>query len=209
MSFLKPTRNELAAHEAGHAYAFAALTRGDPNELGLGVDHAGQHHGWCNRREILRREMTLTRVAPDALPAIKRCAAAEIVIAIAGTLAEARHRQRNRAGAALFVDMNAEKLLKPGAFDVDGDYQRIRDTLDYIGALDRLATFKRLIQTSETILSANWPSVRRLSDELRRQGVMPGAAVAKWFQRHPAKRMERRDRHLADDTTASWQQDLR
>lgn len=187
MSFMVPTRNELAVHEAGHAYAFAALVGDDPNELGLAVDDARQHHGWCNRREILDRDVTLARVSPDVLPGIEWQAAAEIVIATAGTLADARYRHRSRGGAALFVWLNAERFLIPGAFDVDGDFQRVRNTFDYIGAVDPLATFQRLIDTCDEILAANWPSIERLARELRQHGVLGKDALADWFERHPPK----------------------
>lgn len=187
VSFMIPTRNELAIHEAGHAYAFAALMRADPNELGLGVNGAGQHHGWCNRREILNRDVVLAGVKPDTRVRIESQAAAEVVCAVAGTLADARYRHRSRVDAAFFVYVNAEHFLRPGAFDVDGDFQRVRDTLDYIGATDRLGTFKRLINVSEQILAANWPSTARLSRELARLGIMGRSEIADWFRRHPAK----------------------
>lgn len=187
LSFMKPTRNELAVHEAGHAYAFAALTRDEPNELGLAVDDAGQHHGWSNRREILHREITLSKVDPECLPGIHWQAAAEIVIAIAGTLADARYRDGSRGAAALFVHMNAATFLMPKACDEDGDFERIRFTLDYIGAADRQATFTRLIDTCDEILAANWRSIRLLAQELRQRGVIGRDALAAWFELHPAK----------------------
>lgn len=187
VSFMTPTRNELAIHEAGHAYAFAALVGDDPNELGLAVDDAGQDHGWCNRREILYREVTLARVSPDVLPYIKWQAAAEIVIATAGTLADARYRHRSRGAAALFVGLNAHRFLIPGAFDVDGDFHRVRSTLEYIGAVDRVATFKRLIDTCDEILAANWPSTARLARELRKHGILGKDDLENWFERHPPK----------------------
>lgn len=187
MSFIKPTRNELAVREAGHAYAFAALTRDDPNEVGLAVDASGQDHGWCNRREIINRDITLARVPADVLPHIQWQAAAEIVIALAGTLADTRYRRRNRFGAALFMHLNAEAFLKPNAFDDDGDFERIRRTLDYIQAPNRQATFTRLTDTCDEILAANWKSVNLLASELRRDGVIGREALEGWFERHPAK----------------------
>lgn len=48
MSFHRPTRLQLAVHEAGHAYAYAALVpNGTPveMEMGMGVDADGGHHG--------------------------------------------------------------------------------------------------------------------------------------------------------------------
>lgn len=151
------------------------------------MDAAGQDHGWCNRREILHRDITLARVNADVLPHIQWQAAAEIVIALAGTLAEARYRQRSRAGAALFVSMNAESFLTPGAFDVDGDFERIRRTLDYIEAPNRQATFTCLVDTCDQVLAANWKAVNLLADELRRDSVLGPDAVETWFERHPAE----------------------
>ena len=57
MTFLDPTRAELSRHEAGHAYAYAALNRGgEPEELGLAKAENGWR-GWCLRRTMLHREV--------------------------------------------------------------------------------------------------------------------------------------------------------
>jgi hypothetical protein len=191
MSFHNPTRHELAIHEAGHAYAFAALLRHqEPTELGLDVDAAGRTHGWCRRTTLLYREVTLANVAPDARPGIDWQAAAEIVIAIAGSIAEFRHRHRTRFAGMYVIVQNADRFLVPDTFDVDGDFQRIRDTLGYIRPTDPLATFKSLIDTSEEIVSRNWPSVSRLARELLSVGFMGENALIDWFERHPAKRWD-------------------
>lgn len=51
MSFHRPTRLQLAVHEAGHDYAYAALVQnGIPVEMGLGVDADGGHHGCRSNR---------------------------------------------------------------------------------------------------------------------------------------------------------------
>lgn len=187
LSFQNPTKHELAVHEAGHAYAFAALCRLDaPFELGLGRDETG-NHGWCNRRTLLLRNMRLASVPPDCLEGFQSMAAAEIMIAIAGPIAEFRRRHRSRFGGIFVVLGNAELFLKPGVFDVDGDFERIRSTLDYIQAPDPLASFRRLIAACDEIVARNWQSIILLSRRLLEAGLLGEDELGDWFEAHPAK----------------------
>lgn len=94
MSFLCPTRLELSRHEAGHAYASAALRDGDaPIEIGLGRNADGSDHGWCERQTMLYEMGRPLREFPEEQqPPLARSAAAEIIVALAGPLAEFRQR---------------------------------------------------------------------------------------------------------------------
>lgn len=187
MSFQNPTRHELAVHEAGHAYAFAALCRLDtPYELGLGRDETG-NHGWCNRRTLLHREVRLASVPPDCMEGFQLMAAAEIVIAIAGSVAEFRRRHRSRLAGLLVILGNAEVFLKPDAFDVDGDFERIRTTLDYIQAPDPLASFRKLIGVCDDVVARNWQSIILLSRRLLEAGLLGEDELGDWFEAHPAR----------------------
>lgn len=187
MSFQIPTRFELAVHEAGHAYAFAAVCRhGAPYELGLARNETG-NHGWCNRKTLLHREIRLASVPTDCLDGFRWAAAAEIVIAIAGSVAEFRRRHRSRLTGLLVILSNAELFLKPGVFDVDGDFERIRSTLAYIQAPDPLASFRRLIEACDEIVSRNWQSIILLSRRLLETGLLGEDDLAEWFEAHPAK----------------------
>ncbi len=187
MSFMKPSRLELAMHEAGHAYAFAALIPWEqPLELGLAVDTMGNDHGWCNRREILHREVRLASVPIDALPSFEWQAAAEVVIAVAGTLAEFRHRLRGRVKAAFTILDNAPSFLKKDAYDTDGDFARIRGTLQYIEAPDPLVTFRNLIGVCDEITHRNWSSIRALGRLLFERERMAEQDLIDWFEAHPA-----------------------
>ena len=188
MSFESPTRLELAIHEAGHAYAYAALNRWDePEELGLGADGNGAAHGWCRRTTLLHRSVCLQRVPTDALPAIEWQAAAEVVIAIAGPMAEFRHRRRSRMNGGLMILANVEKFLQPGAFDVDGDFERIRATLDYIGPTDKPAALRALADVAESVVAANWASIRRLGRHLDERGLLNADQITGWFAAHPVR----------------------
>lgn len=187
LSFHKPTRLELAMHEAGHAYAFATVSRyNEPNELGLGIGDAGDHHGWCSRNTLLHK-VTLSRVPLDVLPHIHWAAAAEIVVAIAGSIAEFRHRHRSRLVAGLILRQNAGLFLKPGTFDTDGDFERIRSTLAYIQAADPIGELRRMMDIGDTIVAANWPSITKLGRHLLTCGVMNGDELADWFRAHPMR----------------------
>jgi len=186
MSFHKPTRRELAFHEAGHAYVYAAITqRGEPQELGLGEDATGAH-GWCRRNTLLYTEITLERVGEDVLPWIRWQAAAEIAIAMAGSVAEFRRRHGQFNGLLIIVQ-NLELFLKPGAFDVDGDFERVRRSMDYISPPDPLATLRRLVGVTDEIVDRNWRAILLLGRRLLERGVMGEDELIDWFDGRPAK----------------------
>ena len=188
MSFEKPTKLELAIHEAGHAYAFAALIKYEaPSQLGLSIDYSDNHHGWCSRRTVLKREVKFENLTPEVRPAWVWQAEVETAIALAGPLAEFRHRIRDRVGAFLFASSNAENFLVPDAFDTVGDFQRVRDSLAHVSAPNPLATTKRMIVVADEILAKNWPNVQRLSRLLFKRGLLEEPQLNKWFDRHPAR----------------------
>lgn len=187
MSFVKPTKLELAVHETGHAYAFAALIKYErPSQLGIATEYSGGHHGWCTRRTILQREVEFENLTPDVRPSWIWQAEVETAIAMAGPLAEFRHRMRSRLGGALFALSNAENFLIPDAFDTIGDFQRVRDSLAHIADPDPLGTVKRMIDVVDGILAANWSNIQRLSRLLFKRGLLEEAELNKWFDRHPA-----------------------
>lgn len=188
MSFEKPTKLELAVHEAGHAYAFAALIKYEtPSQMGLSTDYSDNHHGWCSRRTVLQRDIKFQHLTSEVRPAWVWQAEVETAIALAGPLAEFRHRIRDRVGAFLFASSNAENFLVPDAFDTVGDFQRVRDSLAHVSAPDPLATTKRMIEVADEILAKNWPNVQRLSRLLFKRGLLEEPQLNKWFDRHPAR----------------------
>lgn len=188
MSFEKPTKLELAVHEAGHAYAFAALIKYEtPTQMGLEMDYSGSHHGWCSRRTVLLREVNFENLTPDVRPSWVWQAEVETAIAVAGPLAEFRHRMRSRIGGALFALSNAENFLIPGAFDTEGDFQRVRDSLTHVADPDPLATMKRMIDVADQILAENWSNIQRLSRLLFKRTCLEESELNRWFHRHPAR----------------------
>lgn len=187
MSFHRPTRLELAMHEAGHAYAFAALTDNcPPSELGL-VEEDGHHRGWSARRTILHPTGPYRDMPSPTRAELRRQAAAEIVISLAGPLAEFRHRHRGRDAGSLVMFMNLETFLVPGACDTDGDFQKIRDCLDRVECADGYAALRSLFDASEQITSDNWPSIRRLGRLLNGREYIEGDELGDWFETWPAK----------------------
>ena len=187
MSFYRPTRLELAMHEAGHAYAFAAVSRrNEPNELGLGNDETGNHHGWCNRNTLLHK-LPLERIPTDVMPHIRWAAAAEVVVAISGSVAEFRHRYRSRATGGLVLSLNAALFLKPYAFDTDGDFERIRSTFAYIQPADPVGELPRLMDISDVIIAANWVNITRLGRQLLARCITEREELFDWFQANPAR----------------------
>ena len=191
VSFHIPTRHELSVHEAGHAYAFAALRWPDePAQIGLGVDEAGAHHGWSRRSTILYKEVRLRRDDPETLAYQKWCAAAEIVVLFAGPLAEFRHRHRSRMGAAFLMSGNVDVFLHPGSFDQVGDFEGIRAALAYVEAKDARSAFLELLWIADEILAANWPLLRRLAAHLRERDVLDADEVVSWFESEPVRRWE-------------------
>ena len=187
MSFERPTRLELAVHEAGHAYAFAGLIPfEEPEELGLATNAQGEHHGWCRRRTVLLREVDYGRLAADVRPSFEWQAEVETAIALAGPLAEFRHRHRSRLAASYLAHRNADRFLRPEAFDNDGDFQRIRDSLAHVATPDPLATLKRMIDVADEVLATNWPKVRRLARLLFERGHLAQPEIENWFAQQPA-----------------------
>lgn len=188
MSLCHPTPLQLAVHEAGHAYAFAALTRGScPWELGLTVD-GREVRGWSRRQTLLHREVPFDAIPDDAMPSVRWQAAAEGVIAIAGPLAECWTRHRSRLAAALLLHVNADGLMRDGAFDQDGDFQKVRDTLGYMRIDEGTAAFKRLVDVADAVLADNWPAIRQLGRQLLERRLLDEGALATWFDANPASR---------------------
>lgn len=189
MSFYKLTRHELAIHEAGHAYGFAAIERyKTPISMGLGIDEAGASNGWSQRDTLLYTDKDFDRIHVESQPFVRRQAAAEIVISIAGPIADARYRLRSRWAGIFMILQNAELFLKPAAFDIDGDFAKIRAILNYIQPFNSVEVFRNLIWVSEGIVTRNWPSIRRLSAHLREHGTLNAGELIEWFERYPAKR---------------------
>jgi hypothetical protein len=189
MSFFRPTLLELAMHEAGHAYAFASLLHlEEPQELGLRTNADGEVHGWCRRREIVISELPLSRVPTEVRPGFAWQASAEIVIAIAGPIAECRHRDRNRFGPTLFFYRNAENFLQPTLLDQEGDFQRIRDNIAYLGPVDPVAKLRELMDVADEVVHRNWPSIKRLGRELLALRTLDEGRLAEWFAEDRAKR---------------------
>ncbi|MES2096784.1 MAG: hypothetical protein V4459_08475 [Pseudomonadota bacterium] len=191
MSFYRPTALELAMHEAGHAYAFSALLHlEEPYELGLRVNDAGEANGWCRRREIAISELPLSRVPDDVRPGFEWQAGAEVVVAIAGPIAECRHRQRNRLVPALDFYRNAEAFLAPATLDVDGDFQRIRENMEYLQPGDPVAALRALMEIADEAVHRNWPAIKRLGRELFARRTLGEDDLAAWFADNRAKRCD-------------------
>lgn len=188
MSLQKPTKLQLAVHEAGHAYAFAALIDGEvPSQMGLSINADGDLHGWSSRRKILLREVRFATLGPDIRPSWVWQAEVETAIAVAGPLAEFWHPMRSRIGAALFTLSNADKFLTPDFFDVDGDFQRVWDSLAHVASPDPLGTLKRMIDIADKILATNWLSIRLLARRLFELGLFEIEELEQWFELHPAR----------------------
>lgn len=188
MSFQKLTKLELSFHEAGHAYAFAALMKYDtPTEMCVTKDDNGSPYGWCRRKEVLERQVRFATLTPDVRPSWIWQAEIETAIAIAGPLAEFRQRLRSRLNGALFALQYAEFFLHPNTFDTEGDFQKIRDSLAHIEDPDPLATLKRMIDVADQILAANWSKVKRLARLLFERGELGEDELREWFDRHPAR----------------------
>lgn len=189
MSFEKPTLDELAWHEAGHAYAYTALADGVPDELGLAMVKPNMARGWCSRGTILYQ---LGDTLGDAPSEMRRPlawqAAAEIIVAVAGPLAECRYR--NRGDAALtkkFFEVNVEVFLTSDALDTDGDFTRVRSCLSYSRPTEPARAFLRLVELAETILDENWSKIGRLAERLRKKRRLSAKQLDFWFERHEAQ----------------------
>lgn len=184
MSFHRPTRLQLAAHEAGHAYAFAAAVPSEhPIAMGLAKDDAGNDWGWSKRRTLL----TFGAEIDNCVASQRREAAAEIFIAVAGPLAEFRHRHRHRDGAAFIMHSNVDRFLVPDAFDTDGDFERIRSTMEVFEDADQMRTLHASIDAADVTLALNWPSIKRLARKLHDQEFLDYTDLLAWFADHPAK----------------------
>lgn len=187
MSFHQPTRRQLATHEAGHAYAFAALLGHDhPVWMGLGVDEKGGHHGWSTRRTLLHREVPFRDLSADCRPSVEWQADVEIAVAIAGPLSEFRHRHRSRWAALTTAVENVAVFLLPDAFDTDGDFARIRASLVHVEEPRPAARLKELIFVADEVLVSNWPRVRGLARLLLDRGELGEAELTEWFGLHSA-----------------------
>lgn len=187
MSFLKPTREELSRHEAGHAYASASLNRDDdPDEVGLARDEHGWR-GWCKRPTIFHLSGTTIASQDEKVrPYLAWQAMAEIVVAQAGPLAEFRFRERSPARALHLLDVNAEAFLSPATGDRDGDFQRIRTTMACLDPVDPAAVFRRLLTVADDILTANWSKINHLALQLLKRKVIAGEELWDLLERRPA-----------------------
>lgn len=188
MSFHRPTRLQLAVHEAGHAYVYASLMMWEhPESMGVATNDHGEHHGWSARRTVLNREIQFRKLPVATLHEFEWAADVEMAILIAGPLAEFRHRHRSRLGAVLLCRQNADRFLMPDAFDTDGDFHTIRAIMADMSAADPEERLRSVIGVADLALAKNWPSVRRLSRHLLLRGQLDEAALQEWFSGHPPK----------------------
>lgn len=187
MSFHRPTRRQLATHEAGHAYVYAALDGYEiPSSMGLGLDDRGPH-GWSRRNTLLHWEVPFGSLPAECRPSIQAAADKEIAIAIAGPMSEFRHRHRSRWAAFMITVQNVEEFLRPDAFDVDGDFARIRSALAHVEEVQPAARLKDMISVADEVLTENWPRVCGLARLLLERGELAEAELAEWFDAHPAR----------------------
>ncbi|RYG87980.1 MAG: hypothetical protein EON59_05820 [Alphaproteobacteria bacterium] len=113
-------------------------------------------------------------------------AAAEIVIALAGPLAECRYYKRSRSAAHIILGRNAESLLEPGCLDVDGDFERVRKSMEYASPPEPVVSFRRLLAVADEVVQANWSSIGLLAAELYRSGTIGEDDLEDFFARRPA-----------------------
>ena len=106
---------------------------------------------------------------------------------LAGPMAEFRHRHRGRDAGAYVIYLNLERFLQPDAFDVDGDFQKIRECFDCVNPTDRMASFRALFDVAEDLVNQNRPSIRRLGRELMGREYIEEDELIDWFATWPAK----------------------
>lgn len=189
MSFERPTLDELAWHEAGHAYAYAALADGLPDELGLAKVNPDSARGWCARGTLLyRMGDTIDEVPAEMRRALAGAAAAEIIVALAGPVAECRFR--NSGDAAMtkrFFEVNQQVLLTSDALDSDGDFTRVRSCLAYAKPSDPGRAFLRLLELADAVVDQHWEKIGRLAERLRKKRRLSATQLDFWFERHEAQ----------------------
>ncbi len=188
MSFERPTRLQFAVHEAGHAYALAALVEHEmPEEMGLGRDDKGDHHGWSRRRSVLDLEVPFRNLPPVFWPTFEWQADVEIAVKIAGPLAEFRQHRRSRFAALFLAIDNVDVFLRQNAFDTDGDFDSIRRLLAHMGEPLPSARVREMICVADMVLAEKRPSIQRLARLLMGRGRLDEAALLSWFTSHPAR----------------------
>jgi len=184
MTFHRPSRKELAIHEAGHAYAYASLVwKGVPKRMTLERLPDKSHYG-SNYRDTI-----FVDAERDILTGgMMRSAAAEIVVAMAGPVAEFRYRERSRDAGSILLLGNVDRFLRPGFADTDGDFDRMRRTIRRLAEPeDAECLLRSLIGVADEIVAVNWPSIGRLADELRSKGFLDEDCIFLWFREHQAK----------------------
>lgn len=187
MSYEQPTRDELAYHEAGHAYAFAALVRfEEPVELGLGVDAQGMPTGWCRRTSLTLAGERAESVPPGVLPHLRYQSQAEVVIAMAGPAAEFRRRHRSRGAGLRALLARDGDVLEPSNENCDGDFGRVRRVVDALEPVDDRAFLRDLVRIADEIVATDWHRIGLLARRLAAGGVLGETALVEWFGRHPA-----------------------
>lgn len=188
MSFMRPTRRQLAQHEAGHAYAYAALTGNPPDELGLIREEDGSHRGWSTRSRLLHPSASSIGLENDEIRwGMRWHANAEIIIALAGPVAECRFRNRARSGSLFPLLMNVDLVLSPDTLDAFGDFHRVRVILQYAYLGCEQTAFRTLLEEAGEVVAANWSSITKLARVLQISQVVNDDALFEQFCNHPAR----------------------
>lgn len=154
------------------------------------MDDAGAPRGWSRRSTILYKEVRLRKDDPDTLAHQRSSAAAEIVVLLAGPLAEFRHRHRSRVAASFLMRQNANNFLRLGSFDQVGDFEGVCAALKYVEVKDARSAFLELTSIADEILATNWPCIWCPGSHLFARGLLDGDEVARWFEKEPVRRWE-------------------
>lgn len=187
MSFMQPTRDELAVHEAAHAYAFASLIRfEEPVELGLGTDSEGRAIGWCRRANLILAGTRRDTVAPEIRSHLEWQSNADILIAMAGPVAEFRYRHRSRSAGLRSTLALIPAVLSPIRDNIDGDFSRVRMVVEALEPENEHDFVAALVRAADAIVSSDWRQIGLLAHRLAQTGTLGEDEIVEWFARHPA-----------------------
>ena len=168
-----PSKKAVAVHEAGHLFVNLAL------QPSAWVEHVtvskhptGPWEGLVQYKHrfqwaLADVEMGGSREAVDAFNARRRESAhQELLISLAGPIAETRWRQRSRWAAVFACDNSAELCISMG-IKASEDYGRAKRYIEWLSNDNHRLAFREAWFQAEGLLQANWQRIVSFADRLK------------------------------------------
>lgn len=176
-----PTLLATSMHEAGHAIVQLATGPApwiDRIEVGRpGPDLLGV----VRTRTMWQPFMREVPAPADVREQWRRLAARDVVIHLAGPVAELRWGRHSRLAIQIVAGRMADSCLQDNHLDLDVDAARVRDRLGWLMPGEERAGFVRAWMATEDVVGAWWREIVRLGRELAdRAGIEDVELLALW-----------------------------